>query len=142
MDPISQKAYKDMFQKSAADVIAQLLQNPASVPHDQLLALRRTQGFTDPMSQQLLAPYEHQAFAREYASQGPIQATGVAAATPAYAAAKGLGVLGSRSGSSDPLAQILAGFKGAGQGLMQWANRPEAPTNPGSTTTSMIGVRG
>jgi len=67
--------------------------------------------------QQALAPLEHQAFAREYASENPIKALGLIPAIPAYQAAKGVGLLGSRTGTSQPGRQIAAGYKGLGQGF-------------------------
>jgi hypothetical protein len=108
----------DAFNTNAAQVIAQLLQNPGNVNQMQLLALRKQYG-NDPTMQQVLAPYEHQAYTRETVQRNPWSAIPLAVATPAYAAAKGLGILGSRSGSSDPLAQIIAGYKGIWQGLTQ-----------------------
>jgi len=66
--------------------------------------------------QQALAPAEHQAFAREYAAENPVKALGLIPAIPAYQAAKGVGLLGSRTGASQPGAQMAAGYKGLGQG--------------------------
>jgi len=66
--------------------------------------------------QQALAPLEHQAFAREYAAENPVRALGLVAGIPAYQAAKGVGLLGSRTGASQAGAQMAAGYKGLGQG--------------------------
>jgi len=66
--------------------------------------------------QQALAPLEHEAFAREYAAENPFAAIGLVAGIPAYQAAKGVGLLGSRTGASQPGAQMAAGYKGLSQG--------------------------
>lgn len=83
--------------------------------HMDLLMARRAPG----ADQQALAPAEHQAFAREYAAENPFLATGLALAIPAYQVAKGVGLIGSRSGTTQPFTQMGAGFKGLGQGWMQ-----------------------
>lgn len=82
---------------------------------DQLLNLRNAIAPDDP-AQNVLGPYEHQAYARETTENspilGPIQ---MALAIPAYAAARKMGVL---HGRSDPSwDSILAGYRGVGQGI-------------------------
>ena|SRR5690242_8543791 len=72
----------------------------------------------DPMAQKFLAPYEHRAYAREYASQNPVMGLGLLGAIPSYQAAKGLGLVGSRTGFSDPLNQMKQGYMGMGEGLL------------------------
>jgi hypothetical protein len=65
-----------------------------------------------------LAPYEHQAFARESVGDNPLMALPIAAATPLYTAAKALGLVHSRSPAS--LEEIIKAYKGIGQGLNNW----------------------
>jgi len=135
----------DPFSTNAAQVIARLLQNPQAVSNVQLQWLRNQYPANDYM-QGILAPYEHQAFAREAASEGPGGAAAMTVAVPAYAAAKGLGIVGGRSGS-DALTQILAGLQGAGQGFTQWLQskgaRPMWADNPPQQPPTWItGVRG
>lgn len=87
----------------------------ASMSHAQLLALRNSLPPNDPR-QAVLAPYEHQAFAREWTNENPVIAPiSLAFAIPGYAAAKALGIEHARTGPS--IASILAGYKGIGQGL-------------------------
>ncbi len=95
---------------------------PASVTEDDLagmdwgtlLALRRN----NPDLQEVLAPFEHRAYARETTRERPLMGASLAVATPLYAAAKGLGLIGSRSGAGNPVGQVSQGFKGIGEGLV------------------------
>lgn len=67
-----------------------------------------------------LAPFEHQAFAREYVKENPVTGTiGVGAAIPLYQLAKLAGIAPTTGGTATPvsLAQMSQGFKGIGQGL-------------------------
>lgn len=82
----------------------------------ELRALRDS--LPDPVAQKFLAPYEHRAYARELLMQDPLKGLGLLAAIPGYQAAKGLGMIGSRTGFSDPLGQMKAGYLGMGEGLM------------------------
>jgi hypothetical protein len=72
----------------------------------------------DPMAQKFLAPYEHRAFAREYMGQNPVGGLGLLAGIPGYQLAKGMGLVGSRTGSGDPWGQIKGGYTGLGEGLI------------------------
>lgn len=83
---------------------------------DELRRLRAS--LPDPQVQRFLAPYEHRAFAREYMKENPVKGLGLLAAIPGYQVAKGLGVLGSRTGASQPWAQMKAGYTGMGEGLL------------------------
>jgi hypothetical protein len=83
-----------------------------SLSHEDLWRMRDQPG----ADQQALAPLEHQAFAREYAAENPVRALGLVAGIPAYQAAKGVGLMGSRTGVSQAGAQMAAGYKGLGQG--------------------------
>jgi len=90
-------------------------QDYGSMSHAQLLALRNSLAPDDPR-QAILAPYEHQAFAREWTEDSPVVAPlSLAFAIPAYAAAKALGLEHARTGAS--WASIAHGYQGIGQGL-------------------------
>lgn len=81
----------------------------------QLLMLRNSLPPNDPR-QNMLAQYEHQAFAREYTEDNPITGPiGLSFLIPGYALAKSVGLAHGRSQPS--IASILAGYKGIGQGL-------------------------
>lgn len=70
--------------------------------------------------QDKLAPYEHRAFAREFAQESPVKAAvSLPFAIPAYTAAKALGVQKARSGAS--MEEMKQGFIGLAEGL--FANR-------------------
>jgi hypothetical protein len=84
--------------------------------HADLLNLRNSLPVNDPR-QQILAPYEHQAFAREWAQQSPWVATpSLLAAIPLYSMAKGMGLLDTRSSAS--LDEMADAYRGLGQGLL------------------------
>lgn len=72
-------------------------------------------------SQATLAPYEHQAFAREWVGENPLNALSAAAAIPLYTAYKASGLSNARSPAS--FAEITQGYKGIGQGLSNWFTR-------------------
>lgn len=85
----------------------------ASMDNATLLMLRERN--KDEVSQKLLAPYEHRAFAREETQRNPLMAAPIALATPLYAGAKALGLIGSRTGPT--LNQVGQGLTGVGEGL-------------------------
>lgn len=86
-----------------------------SMSHAQLVQLRDSIPPDDPRQNEI-APYEHQAFAREWTQDSPVIAPlSLTFAIPAYAAAKALGL--ERARSKPSIAAILAGYKGIGQGL-------------------------
>jgi hypothetical protein len=87
-----------------------------SMSFDQLRQLRES--MPDPRVQQFLAPYEHRAFAREYTRANPFLGLGLLAAIPGYQAAKGLGVMPSRTGAANQWQQMGQGYMGLGEGLM------------------------
>jgi hypothetical protein len=95
----------------------QAMMNPTGASHAALRSARDV----DPsqLNQQLLAPFEHRAFAREYASENPFRALGLIGGIPAYQAAKGMGLMGSRTGASQPFDQMMQGFTGLGEGWLQ-----------------------
>jgi hypothetical protein len=67
--------------------------------------------------QRLLAPFEHQAFAREWTRENPYLAVpSLAAAIPVYQGAKLLG-LGGPDATPASLDQLFAGYRGMMEGL-------------------------
>lgn len=92
-------------------------------PSQASLLLERRAAGPDLAAQQRLAPLEHQAFAREIATEHPLQAVGMLGAIPAYQGAKALGLMKSRTGTTQPLAQMWGGYKGLAQGWANAANR-------------------
>lgn len=72
-------------------------------------------------AQQLIAPFEHQAYAREQVAENPLAAPAWAVMPAAYQAAKALGLAGGDDDMSTPasLDQAVAGVKGVWQGVKQ-----------------------
>jgi hypothetical protein len=107
-----------------------LLQNPNLTPqqraqlthltHRQLLKLREMLPQAGP-AQNLAALAEHQAYARERAAEGPLQALSVGISIPAYSTAKALGLTGGRSPAT--WEEVGAGFQGLSEGVQQWWNQ-------------------
>lgn len=78
----------------------------------ELRALREQPG----ANQEMLAPQEHRAFAREWVQENPLVAVpSLAVATPAYAIAKQLGLMSGRTKPS--LYQVGQGYAGILDGL-------------------------
>lgn len=97
-----------------------------TMSHADLLRLRNSIPPNDPR-QQMLAAYEHQAFAREWTRQHPIIAPlSLMFAIPAYTAAKKLGIVHSRTPGS--VNEMAAGYDGMWQGLDQ-AMTPHSRTS-------------
>lgn len=89
-----------------------------NLSHSQLLQLRSYIPDEDQKTHNLVAPYEHQAFAREYTNENPVSGTlGLAAAIPAYQLAKLFGLAQGRSAPS--MQEVKAGYQGIEQGLLQ-----------------------
>ncbi len=92
----------------------------AKMGHSDLLRLR---DYANPSGdlQNLLAPYEHRAFAREWVGEdpimAPIRAMSVGVAAPLYQAGKALSPsnLGARTPPS--LEELIQAYKGIGEGL-------------------------
>ena len=111
-------------------VLQALLTKPESVSNIQLQWLRNQYGPKDYM-QQVLAPYEHAAFAREVASNNPLAGVGLGLlAVPAYQQAKALGVIGSRTGFQPD--QMFSAWRGIGQGINDYFHQQE-PVYPNIT---------
>lgn len=69
------------------------------------------------VDQNALAPIEHQAFAREFAQESPLQAAvSLPFAIPLYSAAKAVGLQNARSPAS--INEVASGYKGLMQGLL------------------------
>ena len=84
--------------------------------HEQLAVLRE-RAAADPEMQRLLAPFEHQAFAREWTRESPwLAGMSLPAAIPAYQLAKLLG-LGGEEATPASWEQLLRGYRGLGEGL-------------------------
>jgi len=84
--------------------------------HADLLALRASLADSDPRQAQI-APYEHQAFAREWTEANPTVAVpSLAVAIPGYYGAKLLGLIGARTRPS--FDEVRGGYRGIGQGLL------------------------
>lgn len=81
--------------------------------HADLYRMRNAPG----ADQQLLAPAEHRAFAREFAQESPVRAgLSLPFAIPAYTAAKALGLTDARSPAS--LDEMFAGYHGLAEGML------------------------
>ena len=86
-----------------------------SMTHAQLVSLRDALSPTDPQ-QDVLAPYEHQAFARQWTEDSPVLAPlSLTFAIPAYSAAKALGLERGRSDAS--WNEMLSGYRGMAEGI-------------------------
>ena len=84
----------------------------AGLSHEELLRLREREGSL----QELLAPLEHQAFAREWMRANPVSAgVSLPVAIPAYQLAKLLKLVGSRTPAS--LDQLFGGYTGMVEGM-------------------------
>lgn len=102
----------------------------AKMPWDQLIALRQ-QYKAHPEVQEMLAQFEHRAYAREEVAKNPMMAPVYGAMVPAYAGYKALGKLMGTRGPNETggtLGQMVQGFTGVGEGINQWMNRP-TPTS-------------
>ena len=88
-----------------------------TMSHADLIGLRNSLPDADPR-QAAIAPYEHQAFAREWVQSNPSQAIpSLAVAIPGYALAKLLGFQRARTPAS--LGQVIHGYQGMGQGIAE-----------------------
>lgn len=72
-------------------------------------------GTKDPALQEHLAPFEHRAYMREYATENPEALLVAPFLPPGYAAAKLVGALRGRTGPS--LDQMAEGYRGAGDAI-------------------------
>lgn len=91
-------------------------QQMAGMSHAQLYQMRAG---APAEAQNVISPYEHQAFAREATEENPFLALPIATAAPLYQVYKA--VMGARSQPS--MDQVLQGWKGVGEGLVNRFNR-------------------
>lgn len=91
-----------------------LLDDLPRLDHAELYRMRAAA--KDKELQNLLAGYEHRAFAREAVAEKPWLAPSLLVATPLYQAAKALGMTNSRSSPS--WSQMGHGLLGIGEGLL------------------------
>jgi len=89
----------------------------ASMPWEKLQALRN-QFANNPAAQQMIAPYEHRAYARESVNNNLLMAPVMAAMVPGYQAAKAIGLTGSDNQTTAPSwAQFVQGEQGVYDGV-------------------------
>lgn len=67
--------------------------------------------------QDIIAPYEHRAYAREDVAENPLRALSYGYLIPGYQAAKVVGVVRGTKPSFD---QMMQGFYGVGEGLKRY----------------------
>lgn len=91
----------------------------AGMDHYQLYALRDIAKRQD--LQDLLAAYEHRAYAREAVGDNPLMALSIATAAPLYQIGKLTGMVPGRSSPS--LSQLGQGLTGVGEGLMRYIRK-------------------
>ena len=91
------------------------LANLDNLTWEELIALRRKYN-GDKQAQNILAPYEHMAYAREDVRDHPYMALPYMAMIPGYQVYK---ALFSSGRSSNPLEAMAGGYKGVAQGLLQ-----------------------
>lgn len=109
----------DVFIIAAGDGASGLLPSRAELEkmsHGDLLMLRR-QHNDDKVVQELLAPYEHRAFAREQVEESPINALALPVMVPAYEAAKAVGLM--RGRSSPSMESMKQGLIGVTEGVVR-----------------------
>ena len=98
------------------ELAAMLLDIPgdrlAKMPHD---LLYNTRSRVPSEQQNKIAPYEHRAFAREAIGENVLRAPAIAAGILAYQPYK---MLTGKSRSSASLDQVLQGFAGVGEGIV------------------------
>lgn len=88
----------------------------AEMSHEQLYNLRNL--YTNNKAiQNLIAPFEHRAFAREAVKEQPLMAIPIGLATPAYSMYKQAFNTGARSSPS--LAEISQAYRGIKEGLFK-----------------------
>lgn len=89
----------------------------ADMSHSQLFLLRE-RNLNNKAAQQLLAPYEHQAFSREATKENLALAVPIALAAPIYAAVKSVGLMKDDSTTDPSWKQVGRGLLGVGQGMI------------------------
>ena len=115
MPLITPDVYKEMYGMTPDEVIKKLLKDPTSVTHQQMMAFRRLSTMQDPMMQEIIAPYEHMAWSREYTKDNPRTGSDVMSlGVPMYQLGKMIGVNRGRTPAS--MDELFAGYQGISQG--------------------------
>jgi hypothetical protein len=84
------------------------------MPHEELYRMRASAA---PEMQGMLAPFEHRAFAREFAQESPVKAAlSLPFAVPAYSLAKALGLQKARTPAT--MDEVFAGYHGLAEGML------------------------
>jgi lipid II:glycine glycyltransferase (peptidoglycan interpeptide bridge formation enzyme) len=86
----------------------------AKMDHSDLYNLRSSMK-GNKEAQNVIAPFEHRAFAREATANNPLMSVPIAAAIPIYTAAKAVGLTGARSGAS--VDEVVEGYTGLAEGI-------------------------
>jgi hypothetical protein len=92
----------------------------AQMTHAELLRMR--DAHPEPFMQEVLAPMEHKAFAREYVQENPLMAPAMLTAPALYYLAKKMKLMGGRTPPS--IDQVFAGMEGTIQGLRSRISKP------------------
>lgn len=112
--------------------LAKLALRPEDLDNMDFYRLMAAREQADAAGNAQLAPYEHQAYARELTQDNPLNALGLAVAAPAYYAAKQpaliglaqrLGLVGGNATPAD-LEQLKRAYRGIYQGLTTKAPTP------------------
>jgi hypothetical protein len=102
------------------DLVAKMLKLPedelAAMEHNDLLMARKVAGEKNVEAQDKLAGAEHRAFAREYVSENPLAAPGVALMTMLYQPYK---ILKGQSRSNAGMDQMIQGLTGVKEGVQK-----------------------
>ena len=93
--------------------LAQALKAGLGTDQTNMVALR---GSADPIDNRLLAPFEHQQFARQATQQNPLLGLGVGVLAPGYYLAKKLGYDQANATPAD-IDQVFGAWQGIAQGL-------------------------
>jgi len=104
--------------------IFQDYEDPTSMPFSALTKLRDEYGRSNKEAQNMLAPYEHRAFAREYIQENPLMSIPMATMmVPGYQLSKLFpSISGNKSRSSPGLNQMGQEYMGILEGLGGWIN--------------------
>ena len=112
--------------------LAKLALRPEDMDNMDFYRLMQAREQADAQGNEQLAPYEHQAYARELTQENPINALGLAVAAPAYYVAKQpalmglsqkLGIVG-EGATPASMEQLKRAYRGIYQGLTTKAPAP------------------
>lgn len=107
---------------ASADVLKLIAALSPKSSHADLLATRNKVDRNNKELQNKLAPLEHRAFAREFATESPIKAgVSLPFAIPLYTASKALGFQ-PRARSDASIEEMMQGYKGLIEGLITAIN--------------------